>query len=278
MIGILGGTGLYKIEGAEISEELEIETPFGKPSAKLKRVSLQKKDYIFLPRHGENHQYLPHEINYAANIYALKTLGVSQIISISAIGSLNELLKPGDFALIKQYIDATKGFRRQSFFGNGLVGHVSTADPVCSRLSSELFERAIECKMNAHKDTTYVCVEGPRLGTRAESFYFQSMKADVIGMTNVPEAFLAREAQICYASMGVITDFDCWKEENVADTLEILTRYKQSLETVNTFLNTQLSKLQASDCACRHALRTALLTDPSNLQGAQKKVLDILAC
>jgi len=276
MIGIIGGTGLYQLGRAGVKEELDMDTPFGKPSAHIKRVTLKNKDYIFLPRHGENHQYLPHEVNYAANIYALKKLGVSQIISISAVGSLAEKFRPGDFVIIKQYIDSTKGLRRHSFFGQGLVGHVSTADPTCSRLSAAIFERARHFNMNIHKEATYVCIEGPRLGTRAESLHFQSMSADIVGMTNVPEAFLAREAQICYSSIGVVTDYDCWKTGEAANTQEILDRYNQSLQLINSFLNSQLNELPANNCSCRQSLKTALLSDPRKLPYEKSEIIEVL--
>lgn len=276
MLGIIGGTGLYKLEGAQLLEELMVETPFGNPSSTLKRVLLHEKECLFLPRHGEHHSLLPHEVNYRANIFALKQAGATQILSLSAVGSLQEDIQPGDFALIHQYIDFTKGLRRHSFFENGLLAHISTADPICKDLSTQCFEQAKACDLKIHRDKTYICVEGPRLGTRAESHWFRSMGADVIGMTNVPEAFLAREAQICYASIGIVTDYDCWKEGESAGVQDILKQYKESIKNITAYLASALKNISEKDCPCRHALGTSLMSDPNSLNSDQRQILNVL--
>lgn len=279
MLGIIGGTGFYKLDGLETLEEISIQTPFGAPSAPLRRARYAKHDMIFLPRHGAQHQFLPHEINYRANIYALKKAGVRQIIGFSAVGSLREDIAPGDFSIPTQYIDWVKDGRSKTFFGGGLAAHVSTAEPVCPALVTALIEAAAQIKAPLHPGKTYVCVDGPRLGTRAESHFFRQIGGDLVGMTNVPEVFLAREAQMCYATVGIATDYDCWKENPAdhADTATIITRYGKSLATANALLKAFLDRpLPKMTPICRESLRGAVMTPDDALSQENKEILDVL--
>lgn len=236
-LGIIGGSGLYQLEGLNLLDRKEVETPFGKPSSALSVARWQgngnELEIVFLPRHGEKHQILPGEINYCANLWALKSLGVDAVLSVSACGSLREALAPGHFAVASQYLDFTKGKRRASFFGDGMVGHVSSADPACSRLTAEL--RSLS-EPEMHFDKTYLCVEGPRLGTRAESHAWRTLGADIVGMTNVPEAFLALEARLSYVTLAVVTDYDCWKEGEEVTLEHVFSQYRRSLGRVQKLL------------------------------------------
>lgn len=214
MLGVIGGSGLYDLKGLEIINEHEVETPFGSPSATILEGVLSDKKILFLSRHGKGHQYLPHEVNYRANIFALKKLGARRVFGVSAAGSLREEIKPGDLAIPSQYFDHTRGKREYSFFGNGIAAHVSTAYPVCPALSADIAAAAKRLKQEIHTDKNYACVEGPRLGTQSESFFLRDQaKCDLVGMTNVPEVFLAREAQMAYATICLVTDYDCWMED-----------------------------------------------------------------
>lgn len=279
MLAIIGGTGLYEIEGAELIEELSINTPFGIPSEPIARIKLHDKTFFFLPRHGRRHQFLPHEINYRANIYALKLLGVRQIISISATGSLNEHIKPGDMALPTQYFDWVKRERESSFFGNGLSAHVSTADPVDPLLVRWIAKAAYELDLPIHRDCVYACIDGPRLSTRFESQLLQKFECDLIGMTNVPEAFLAKEAQICYATIAVITDFDSWMldEGQHIDTKQAQNIYEATIATLKILLKELLtSELPATDHPSRYALKDAVISPKETLSMEQKAILSVL--
>ena len=214
MLGVIGGSGLYELEGLEILNEHDIETPFGKPSAPIIEGEFSGQKILFLARHGKGHQFLPHEVNYRANIFALKQLGARRVFGVSAAGSLREEIKPGDLAIASQYFDHTRGKRDYTFFGNGIAGHVSTAYPVCPSLSADIQDAATRIQQDIHTDKSYACVEGPRLGTRSESFFLRDQaKCDLVGMTNVPEVFLAREAQMAYCTVCLVTDYDCWMED-----------------------------------------------------------------
>lgn len=284
MLGILGGTGLYEIDGLQIEEELAVETPFGFPSAPVVLGMLQGRRVAFLPRHGVDHTLLPSEVNYRANIFALKKIGVRTLLSVSAVGSLRENIQPGSLVIPDQYIDFTKGQRDTSFFGCGLIAHVSTAAPVCSQLSAAIAGLTTEAAQNIKTLSTYVCVEGPRLGTKAESHMFRDIGADIVGMTNVPEAFLAREAQICYASLCVVTDYDAWHDAVAVQSsvTSILALYKESLNRIKTilkaFCSTDIDENQ-NDVACticRSALEAAVLTPRSVLNEEQLSFLQVL--
>lgn len=213
-IGVIGGSGVYKLEGFNIVAEHEISTPFGAPSDKIFEADYQGKKFYFLPRHGRSHTFLPHEVNYRANIFALKKLGVDVIVSVSAVGSLKESHNPTTFVLPDQFIDWTKGKRERTFFGNGIVAHVSTAEPICKELQSRLAKFCDSLDLKYHKGGSYICIEGPQFSSKAESAIYRSFGADVIGMTNVPEAYLAKEAGMSYATVAMVTDYDCWKEEH----------------------------------------------------------------
>src|SRR4030095_13479237 len=210
-IGVIGGSGLYKMDGLERMREVEVQTPFGKPSGKLVRGRLADVEMVFLPRHGLGHRWLPTEVNFRANTFAMKKMGVERIISVSAVGSLREEIAPGHVVIPDQFIDRTTQ-RPSTFFGRGLVAHVSLADPFCRDLSSVLASAANSEGANVHAGGTYLCMEGPQFSTRAESHLYRSWGAHVIGMTNLQEAKLAREAEICFATLALATDYDCWNE------------------------------------------------------------------
>ena len=214
MLAIIGGSGLYELDGLRIEREHRVTTPFGDPSSTIVQGTYHDQGVLFIARHGASHAFLPSEVNYRANIFALKQLGARRVVGISASGSLRQELKPGELALAAQYFDHTRGQRAYSFFGQGVVAHVSTAYPACPSLSADIARAAERCGQSIHQDKTYGCVEGPRLGTRAESFFLRdAARCDLVGMTNVPEAFLAREAQLAYCAICLVTDYDCWMDD-----------------------------------------------------------------
>ncbi|NOZ04431.1 MAG: S-methyl-5'-thioadenosine phosphorylase [FCB group bacterium] len=280
MIGIIGGTGIYRMEGLELIEKRAVSTPFGDPSAPLLRGRLGKQEVVFLPRHGNQHQFLPSEVNYRANIYALKMVGVTKIIGISAVGSLRREIAPGDLSVPDQYFDWTRGQREGSFFGKGLVAHISTAKPVCPALTSAISRAGQALELTVHVNKSYACVEGPRLGTQAESFFLRdSAGCDLVGMTNIPEAFLAREAQICYATITIATDYDCWLDdpEQHVSVAKVLELYGKSLHKVNSLLKYLLNNpFPEVECQCRASLKEALLTPEDALTDDQKTLLTVL--
>jgi 5'-methylthioadenosine phosphorylase len=283
MLGIIGGTGLYQIDGLAGLHEEVVDTPFGSPSAPITIGELHGQKIAFLPRHGSGHELLPSEINYRANIYALKSIGVTQVLGVSAVGSLIEELPPGALAIPSQYIDLTKGLRPSTFFGKGLVAHISSANPVCSGLSKDMVAAGEDASIEIFGGITYACVEGPRLGTRAESLMLKGLGGQLVGMTNVPEAFLAREAQICYASICVVTDYDSWLEDPVQHVTveDILTRYAVSLVSVKRLISDFIqqdtaSKDNGDSCSCRNCLQDALLTPKERLSPLHEKILAVL--
>jgi len=219
IIGVIGGTGLYQMEGLEKVERIKLETPFGDPSDAYLQGQLGDQKMVFLPRHGSNHGLLPHELNYRANIWGMKKLGVTQLISVSAVGSMREEIEPGHIVFVDQFIDRTRS-RPSTFFGDGVVVHVGFGDPVCSSMRAHLQMVGAESGFKCHNEGTYVCIEGPQFSTRAESHLFRSWGVSVIGMTNLPEARLAREAEIAYATIALATDYDCWHEEEEAVSVE----------------------------------------------------------
>jgi len=280
MLGIIGGTGLYKLDWLDVQETRIVGTPFGEPSAKLSFGKVGSEDIVFLPRHGESHEFLPSEINYRANIWALKSVGVTRIISFSATGSLREAIKPGEFALPSQYFDFVKDGRPKSFFGDGLVAHISTAEPVCSTLRNQIFDSGQALGLAIHNDLTYGCVDGPRLGTRAESFFLRDAAGcDLVGMTNVPEAFLAREAQMCYSTVAIPTDYDCWMDDPSQHVTvpQLLKRYSDSLESALKLLKHTIERHDHKQkCDCHSSLDGALMFDASKLTGDHKIMMDVL--
>ena len=281
MLGIIGGTGIYELEGLKIIQKHQVDTPFGKASGDIIEGEIANNKIFFLARHGTGHKLLPHEINYQANIYALKKLGVKQIIAFSAVGSLNIDIAPSDFVIASQYFDFVKnGDREKSFFGNGIAAHISTAQPVCTELQDFIAKTAKELDFKIHVDKTYACVDGPRLGTKAESLFLKdSVKADLVGMTNVPEVFLANEAQINYCTIGIVTDYDCWQDDtNLHVTLQqVISRYGESLAKAKVLLNKILEQnLPPINTDKRCKLKNSLLTPIESLDKKQKEFMEVL--
>ncbi len=277
-IAIIGGSGVYSIEGIEIVEELSIDTPFGKPSDKIIICNLAGNNVAFLPRHGKGHFIMPTEVPSKANIYALKSLGVENIISISAVGSLKEEIKPRDFVIPHQLIDRTRQ-RPVSFFGEGIVGHVGFAEPFCSNLSNYLYKTIKEKNaVTVHKNEVYLCMEGPLFSTKAESELYRSWGCGIIGMTALPEAKLAREAEMCYATIAMSTDYDCWHEEEETVTLEmILENMHANVNTVKSFLVDLVSGIpDLTSCTCQEAAKNAIMTDRSIIPEKKKQELSLL--
>jgi len=279
MLAIIGGTGIYDLPGMVIDEQIGGTTPFGDPSGAVLRGRLHDQPLLFLARHGSGHRLLPHEVNYRANVYALKQAGATQVLGFSAVGSLAEHIAPGDFAMPDQYFDWTRGSRERSFFGRGVAAHVSTARPVSAAMVDWVAGVAQSQGITVHRDVTYACVEGPRLGTRAESLFMQRNGCHLVGMTNVPEVFLAREAQMAYATVGIVTDYDCWMEDpnqhvSVAGIFEL---YGKSLAKARTLLDGLLARpLPPEEPEIRTALQYALLTPEDALSAEQKEWLLVL--
>jgi 5'-methylthioadenosine phosphorylase len=242
VIGLIGGTGLYRLEGLEIEGRRAVNTPFGAPSDDLVFGRVGAHDVVFLPRHGATHHLLPMEINYRANVWALKHVGARAVVSVTAVGSLREPIAPGQFAVPSQYIDMAIGGRKKTFFGEGVAAHISTAQTAHPQLSERLCRAAQGAGATVHGDVTYVCVEGPRLGTVAESHLWRTAGADVVGMTQVPEAFLAKEAQLAHATLSVVTDYDCWRPQGHVTLAAVFEQYARSIETVRATLFALLSE------------------------------------
>jgi 5'-methylthioadenosine phosphorylase len=276
-IGILGGSGLYAMRGFEAHEEAVVETPWGLPSDPYVVGTLAGKEVAFLARHGRGHRISPSELNFRANIYGFKQLGVERIISLSAVGSLKEEHKPLDFVIPDQFFDRTRG-RVSTFFGEGLVAHISFADPVCPQLSEVVQEACGKACVTAKRGGTYLCMEGPAFSTKAESNVYRSWGMDVIGMTNLQEAKLAREAEICYVSVAMVTDYDCWHEEHDAVTVsDIIANLTKNAENACKVVAHAVSAMPAArECKCGSALRHALITDPKAIPEATRKKLELL--
>ncbi len=271
-VGIIGGSGLYEISGLEIIEEKDIETPFGKPSDRYLLGRLGEVEVIFLPRHGKGHRILPSEINYRANIFGFKLLGAERIISVSAVGSLKEDIHPLDVVIPDQFFDRTKR-RIDTFFGEGIAVHIGVADPVCPVLSDHLYESCQACGAQVHKGGTYVCIEGPSFSTRAESRFYRTLGFDIIGMTNITEAKLAREAEICYATLAMVTDYDVWKEEDV-DIQMVVENLQKNAEMAKKIISHLIHNLpEERSCPCPHALKDAIITDPQLIPSSLKEKL-----
>lgn len=282
MLAIIGGSGIYDLPGLEVTDKQDVMTPYGAPSADPVIGTYRGgRKVVFLARHGKSHQYLPHEVNYRANIWALKKIGVSRILGISAVGSLRTELKPGDLCCADQYFDFVKGPREKSFFGHGLAAHVSTAEPTCPILSEFLVKAGGALGIEVRTGLTYGCVDGPRLGTRAESLFLKNAAdCDLVGMTNVPEAFLAREAQICYSTLSIVTDYDCWLDDPAqhVSVEQVISRYGESLETARKLVGAFLENDRGPvpDCGCRHSLESAVLTPVDHLDLDRRALLDLL--
>jgi 5'-methylthioadenosine phosphorylase len=273
-IGIIGGSGLYAMKGLTKTREIRMKTPFGDPSDALVLGTLEGKRVAFLARHGRGHRILPSEINYRANVYAMKLLGVERIISVSAVGSLKEDLRPGEFLVADQFFDRTKN-RISTFFGEGIVAHLAFAHPTCGQLSGVLADACVHEAVMVHRRGTYVCIEGPQFSTLAEAEVHRQLGFEVIGMTNVTEAKLAREAEICYGTLAMITDFDCWHPEHESvTTTQIMATLSQNAENAQKVLRTAVRELPAARaCKCGSALQHSLVTDMKLVPKATKKKL-----
>jgi len=277
VLGILGGSGLYEIEGLEDVETVRQTTPYGDPSDAIVRGRLGETTLLFLPRHGKGHRTPPSAINYRANVCALKTLGATQLLSVSAVGSMKEEIRPGDLVVVDQFIDLTKR-RVSTFFDEGAVAHVSMADPVCPSLAKALAEAAETTGARVHRGGTYVCIEGPQFSTRAESLLYRSWGVSVIGMTNMPEAKLAREAELPYATLALATDYDCWHESEDDVTAEaIVAVVKANVARAKKTIRELVSRLpDPSESIAKGALRNALMTSRSALSAEKRAELSWL--
>ena len=276
-VGIIGGSGLYHLEGMTHTSEVSIKTPFGDPSDVITLGNIGGTHAAFLPRHGVGHRLSPTELPSRANIYALKSLGVEYIIAVSTVGSLKEKIKPMDIVIPDQLIDRTF-LRPDTFFGNGIVGHVAFADPYCPELSDVLYDAAHQSGARVHDGGTCIVMEGPQFSTRAESELYRSWGADIILMTALPEAKLAREAELCYGMMAVVTDYDCWNElSETVSTEMVVSNLKKSVQTAKKILRYAIANMPAKrGCVCGHSLKDAIITAPEMIPAKAKKDLKLI--
>jgi len=274
-IGIIGGSGIYKLDGVDLNAEHEVETPFGAPSDKVLELSVGGDSFFFLPRHGRGHYLNPSEINYRANIYALKSLGVDTIVSISAVGSLKDDHAPGDFVLVDQFIDWTKGQRKRTFFEDGVVGHVSVAYPINQDLKSRIADVLEMTDIKFARTGSYVCIEGPQFSSRAESNIYRSFNSDVIGMTNVPEVYLAKEAGMAYATVAMVTDYDCWKDDHctVDEIMKVMGGNYISAQKLIVKLIPSLTK---NPIQFEAENKYAIVTNPELISAKNQTIIDTL--
>jgi 5'-methylthioadenosine phosphorylase len=275
--GIIGGSGLYSMPGFEVTEEVAIDTPFGKPSDPYVVGTIAGRSVAFLARHGKGHRITPTELNFRANIYGFKKLGVERILSLSAVGSLKQEHAPEHFVIPDQFFDRTMG-RVSTFFGEGLVAHVSFAEPTCHKLMDVAAEACAKAGVVAKKGGTYLCMEGPAFSTKAESNVYRSWGMDVIGMTNLQEAKLAREAEICYATVAMVTDYDCWHEDHDAVTVEqIIATLTKNAENAAKVVRFAVEAMGApGDCSCKNALKNAIMTDRKTIPVATREKLELI--
>jgi 5'-methylthioadenosine phosphorylase len=273
-IGIIGGSGLYSMPGLVGPREIKVRTPFGEPSDAIVLGTLEGKRVAFLARHGRGHKILPGEINYRANICAMKQLGVDRIISVSAVGSLQEDLRPGEFLVPDQFVDRTR-HRVSTFFGEGLVAHVSLAHPTCAQVSAVLADASVHCGVMVHRRGTYICMEGPQFSTLAEANMHRQLHFEVVGMTNATEAKLAREAEVCYATISMITDYDCWHPEHESVTVtQIIATLNQNAENAQRVLREAVRAMpEEHSCKCAASLQHAMITDMKLVPAATKRKL-----
>jgi 5'-methylthioadenosine phosphorylase len=276
-IGVIGGSGLYEIEGLTAIERVSLETPFGTPSDEYIVGRLGDARLVFLPRHGRGHRILPHEINFRANVWGMKKLGVEWILSVSAVGSLKDEIPPGDIVIVDQFIDRTKA-RQSSFFGEGVAGHVGFGDPICGDLAGHVFAGAKDAGARVHKGGTYVVMEGPMFSTRAESNLYRSWGASVIGMTNLPEAKLAREAEICYSTIALSTDYDCWHESEADVTIEaVVAVVKRNVALAKQIVKNAVERIPVErTCPCKDAAAHAIMTAPEAIPASARERLGII--
>jgi 5'-methylthioadenosine phosphorylase len=278
LLGIIGGSGLYEMIGLEDVREVRISTPFGDPSDAYIMGTLRGRRVAFLPRHGKGHRILPSELNFRANVHGFKALGADAIVSISAVGSLREHIRPGTVVVPDQFIDRTRG-RVSTFFGDGVVAHVSFADPFCAPLSRLLAISAREAGAEVHEGGTYVCMEGPQFSTRAESHLYRTWGGDIIGMTNLQEAKLAREAELCFSTLAMATDFDCWRSpEADVEITDVLAVLRANAELAKRTVMLVAERLEnARRCGCRAALEHAVITDRAMIPSHRRDELEIVA-
>jgi len=276
-VGVIGGSGLYELEGLTNVRWRRVRTPFGDPSDEFCTGELEGRPVVFLPRHGRGHRLTPTELNFRANVWGLKSLGVERIVSVSAVGSMKEDIRPLDLVIPGQFVDLTKR-RVSSFFGEGIVAHVGMADPVCGQLSDVLDKAARATGSRVHRGGTYVCIEGPQFSTRAESRVYRSWGVDVIGMTNMPEAKLAREAELCYATLALATDYDVWHETHAAVSVEaVVANLLKNVATAKDVLRRVIPSIGAErTCECEHLLENAVITSPAAFPHATRRRLDLL--
>lgn len=277
-IGIIGGSGLYDIEELGEKKRIALDTPFGKPSDDFIFAKFEGRQILFLSRHAKGHRISPSAINYRANIYAMKSLGVERIISFSACGSLQERYKPLDFVIPDQFVDRTNQARNNTFFDEGLVVHISLAHPVCKDLAQNVYTACKKVGVNAHLGGTYLNMEGPQFSTKAESNLYRNWGMDVIGMTNMTEARLAREAEICYVTVAAVTDYDCWHESQACVTVEmIVDNLKKNAENSKMILKQVIPLInERRDCPCQEALRYSIITNPELIPRKVRQKLDII--
>ncbi len=274
-IGVIGGSGVYKIDGIEVVKEHVVNTPFGAPSSAIVEAKLNGASFYFLPRHGKNHTLNPSEVNYRANIFAMKELGVDYLISVSAVGSLKEEFPPTTFVMVDQFIDWTKGKRERSFFTKGIVGHVSVANPVEKGLKKMIVEICKEVGIKHGDGGSYICIEGPQFSSKAESAIYRSFGASVIGMTNVPEAYLAKEAGMAYSTIAMVTDFDCWKDSHctLEEIMKVMAINNQQAHAV---LKKLIPKLSKNNIWYQKENAQAVLTKPKTPSEEQARILQVL--
>lgn len=278
-LGVIGGSGFYEMDGVTVVREREVDTPFGRPSDLLVETDIDGRAVVFLPRHGRGHRLLPSEVRYRANIHALKQLEITHVLAVGAVGIMKEHIRPGDMVVPDQIFDRTKGIRPSTFFGDGVVGHVAFADPFCAGLRSLVVRAARNRGAVVHEGGTYICMEGPQFSTRAESqFYRRAVDAAVIGMTALPEAKLAREAEMCYAVLSMGTDYDCWHEdEGDVDIESVLAILKANTRMAHAVVR-EISGLlpETTDCECLHAARDAIITAPDAIPDETRQRLSVL--
>ncbi len=275
VIGVIGGSGLYRMDGLDKLREIQIDTPFGKPSDVYVRGVMDGTELVFLPRHGKGHRRLPTEVNFRANIFGMKKLGVERIISVSAVGSLREEIAPGHVVIPDQFIDRTTQ-RPSTFFGRGIVAHVSFADPLCPVLSGALIRAAEEEGAKVHPSGTYLCMEGPQFSTRAESLLYRSWGAHVIGMTNLQEAKLARETEICFATLALATDYDCWNQTaGDVEIDQVLAVLQQNVRLAQRAIRRAVSSIpEQRSCACSTSLKNAIITEKTKIPRKTRRDLE----
>jgi 5'-methylthioadenosine phosphorylase len=282
-LGVIGGSGLYSVEEGGKGEFLKVQTPYGTPSGEIFKLSRGDRELFFLPRHGKGHTLLPSEVNYRANLFALKKLGVRTVLSVSAVGSLQAEIAPGEFVLPDQYIDRTLGLREKTFFGNGIVGHAHFADPACAALREHVAAELAKLKVKHHVGGTYVCMEGPQFSTRAESHWYRSWSQKgrpiaVIGMTALPEAQLARELGMCYQTLAMATDYDCWNEEKGDVSVEAILKTIAQNVSVSRKLISQLvtSPFPACRSGCTNLMRSAVVTSKELWPASRRDEMEII--